>query len=183
MALDHIGARSNIASLEEDSQEAAKCRLWYDSSRLQVLEGAPWSFATARTDAVVHASAPPPRWSYRYEYPINCVRVRSIGHIYGQDAPPFAIELADDGTQSVLTSAGEAQIVYTFDQENTELFSPRFAEALAWHLASQIATSLTANPNLSQAAAQRYALVVESAAGHIEGQRNPDRDAPWVRGR
>lgn len=53
MALSHIGADSTIESMAESSAEAAQCNLWYDYSRLQVLEAYDWGFARKRLDLAV----------------------------------------------------------------------------------------------------------------------------------
>src|SRR5262245_2955405 len=91
-ALSAIGTRSQIASLDEDSNAARQCKLLLEPLRDEVLRMAPWNCAfnyanlalicsapgtpenpTAGTD-VWEKGIPPPPWSYEYIYPSDCLR-------------------------------------------------------------------------------------------------------------
>ena len=90
-ALAHIKQRT-IASLTEQSEQARKCALFYDSSRRATLRSCDWNFATvhqqlAELGNVNAAQANPtipsfqdifPQWNYLYAYPAKCARFRKI---------------------------------------------------------------------------------------------------------
>jgi hypothetical protein len=94
-ALAKIGTRSDIASLDEDSNEARACSLIYATTRDEVLSMAHWNFAkrTATLSLIKSAPGTPsnptgatqwsnaypaPPWLYEYAYPADCEQFRYI---------------------------------------------------------------------------------------------------------
>lgn len=95
-ALAHIGTRSQIASLTENSPEARACNMFYEETRNEVLSMAYWNFANktatlsvlkvapgtpgaASTNATVwNNTFPPPPWLYEYAYPDDCIQMMRI---------------------------------------------------------------------------------------------------------
>jgi hypothetical protein len=109
-ALQMLGGRDNISSLtaaQDDSEEAANCRLIYDQIRDQVLSMAWWNFArkTKQLNLVKAAPGTPeawspsfspnnqgtpavatlwfdwlpaPPWLYAYQYPTDCIQFRYL---------------------------------------------------------------------------------------------------------
>lgn len=91
-ALSAIGTRSQIASLNEDSNEAEQANLLLESLRDELLRMAPWNCATNYNNlsllksapgtpenptegaSVWDKSIPPPPWAYEYAYPSDCLR-------------------------------------------------------------------------------------------------------------
>jgi hypothetical protein len=91
-ALSAIGTRSQIAALNEGSNESIAVSKWIDTSRRQVLRMAPWNSAKNFNVLTVICAAPgtpenpsagtvfwqkglpPPPWSYEYAYPSDCIR-------------------------------------------------------------------------------------------------------------
>lgn len=103
-ALAAIGTRSSISDINENSAEAAACRLQYDSTLRQLLRAAHWSFAgraanlallkampgtpenTAAWDGVWNpATMPPPPWLYSYGYPEDCIQFRYVMYMQSTD--------------------------------------------------------------------------------------------------
>lgn len=90
-ALDLIGTRSTIASLQENSNEARACRRFYEQTRDAMIRGAHWNFARRTAYLTMLKSAPgtpenptaggglwdpswpPPPWLYTYQYPSDCL--------------------------------------------------------------------------------------------------------------
>ena len=171
MALSHIGARSTIESMDEDSSEANVCNLWYDWARVQALE----------TDPTVN-------WLYRYGYPSDCVSTRYIENPAGweADALPFEVELNSAGTlKTILTDEEDAEMVYTMDLQSTALFTPLFVDAISWRLAAAIAFQLTGDGSIEEKALNKFYLTLSSAAARNAGgtvDRAP-RDSEFIRGR
>lgn len=205
MALSHIGARSRIESLTENSTEAKEANLWYDFTRRQTLEAFDWDFARKRLQLALHGDAAPEGvWEFRYQYPSDAlivrrlenpiIPVRSTGFtgrsfdeltgIHG-DAVPFEIEIAPDGTKSLLANLEEAKAVYTFDQTNVVLFSDLFIEAFSRALASKIAFTLTGKRQIQDDQLRIFfALVAQAQKSNANQQvQPPPRDAEWIRKR
>lgn len=187
MALSHVGVSSFIETLSEDSVEANQISLWYDFSREQALEMLDWNFARKRQTLATHSDDPPDGvWSYRYQYPADALKVRTLVNPAGKDADaiPFEIENSEDGSnKTILTDLDEAVVVYTFKLQDTSLFSPMFVEALSFLLAHHIAFALTGNPETKKELLQAYFSITRVAQAYIanEGQAAPPRDAEHVR--
>ena len=91
-ALSAIGTRSQITSMDEDSNEARQVKLLFDPLRDELLRMAPWNCAFNYQNLSLICSAPgtpenpttganvwekgipPPPWSYEYAYPTDCLR-------------------------------------------------------------------------------------------------------------
>lgn len=91
-ALALVGTRSQIASLDEDSNEARNVKLVFHSQRDELLRMAPWNCAMNFANLSLICSAPgtpenpsaglstwdkgipAPPWSYEYGYPSDCLR-------------------------------------------------------------------------------------------------------------
>lgn len=189
MALSAIGARSTIESLSEDTVEAQQINLWYNTARKQTLAAFDWTFARKRATLSAHSEDPPDAvWSYRYQYPVDCVAAREIENPLGWDADavPFEIEVDSTGeTKSILTDQEDAVLVYTFDQAAPVMFSSHFDITLAHLLGWYIAYSLTGSTKVQDAMLERYNLLVLQAPVHDANERvgRSPRDAPWIRDR
>lgn len=84
MALSEVGNRAQmITSLDEASEEANQCQLWYDTLRRRLLRTAPWGFCRYQTslaqlgDLLPDGTSPYP-WLYKYAVPSDCIKVRYI---------------------------------------------------------------------------------------------------------
>ena len=95
-ALQIIGSRTNMASLAEQSNEAVQCNLIMFRLRDELNRMAPWNCVTKRANLVYVSSTPgtpenpnsgpaiwapgipAPPWAYEYQYPVDCLRARTI---------------------------------------------------------------------------------------------------------
>lgn len=188
LALSHLGSHS-IASFTEGSSEADQVNTWYDYCRQEVLEAYNWSFARKRIDLALSSSAAPTQeWSYRYQYPADCVAMRYLVNAQNPegDAIPFSIEMEDDGiSKSIVTNLNDAEAVYTFDQTNTAVFTPLFALALSYLLAAHTAYALTGKEKLGPEMLQIYqgTVMMAAARNSNENRDAPPREAEWIRNR
>lgn len=187
MALSHVGARAKIQTLTENSAEAKQCNIWYDFSRTQALEAYDWAFARKRLTLALDGDAAPDEWSFRYQYPADCVAFRRIWNPNGpdDDAIPFAVETNSNQARTILTNLDSAVGVYTFDLSSTVMFTPFFVEALSHLLAHHIAFSLTGKLDIKNQEMQIFNAMIRQAgaANANEAVDPPPRDAEWVRGR
>ena len=188
LALSHIGARSTISSLNEQSAEAQQCKAWYDIVRKDILQRHNWSFARRRLTMALIEQNPAPEWRYRYALPHDWIAVRYLEHPAGADADalPFDLEASLSGAEmTLLTNADAAKAIYTFDQTYTNMFSDKFRITLSWGLAAVLAVPITGDERRAQYAQQIYMTVLEQAMGSDAGQAisEPPREAEAIRAR
>lgn len=113
-ALQILGTKSTIATMDEDSNEARACLQAYETIRKRLIRAAPWGFCKAvaqlgllkarpgtpeNTDPATPtwlSSYPPPGWLYTYAKPSDCIRMRYVmedggaGYGAGPDTPIFS---------------------------------------------------------------------------------------------
>jgi hypothetical protein len=186
MALSHIGNSTGIESLTEESSEAKTCNLWYDWTRVQVLESHNWNFAKKRLTVPLLETNPNTEWLYRYEYPSDCIKVRLIENPAGpnEDALPFIVENTSDSLNlSVLTDQEDAALIYTFDLANTNLFSSLFIDALSRRLSAAIAFTITGDRSVEQSeiATFQRIMAVAMSGNASEGMDKPERESEFIR--
>lgn len=187
MALSNIGTRSTIESLDEDSPEAQQCKLHFDYARAVALSDYDWSFARKRQALAAHSEAPPEDiWDYRYQYPSDCLVARKIENPLGDDADavPFEVEMESD-SKSILTDEEDAVLVYTFNQETPDFFTPYFVRTLSFMLAHLIAYPLTGKQSLQSDMLNTYRFFIAHAEASDANEKvaKPPRDAEWIRDR
>ncbi|KKN29916.1 hypothetical protein LCGC14_0839150 [marine sediment metagenome] len=196
MALSHVGAKSAIESLDEKTAEATQARIWYDYSRRVVLEAHNWHFARKRVTLALHGdtisetSTDPMAgvWGFRYQYPPDCLVARKIQNPNAppDDAVPFTVEGSLDGKEkTILTSMEDAVLVYTWNLENTDMFSSLFVLAMSHLLAHHVAYSLTGSRRIKVDELKIFQGLVPLATGvdANEGVDPPPRDTDWIRAR
>ena len=151
LALNAIGARSNVASSTEVSREAEVCRLWYTSVRDQVLAGAVWPEATklaylaVLNDNTGSADWVPanarPGYEFAYAYPADCVRPQ-----YLTDFSRFLVTQYGSTQRGIMTSTEKAILTYTVRLEDVTQWSPDLKMAIVYGLAANICMPLSAKP-------------------------------------
>lgn len=203
LALSELEIGQLIESLDEPTQAARTCSLWFEQCRDEVLEDFPWDFAYASTALAAVSDQTFPGWTYVYQYPTNCLRVLQVGPESGMrlsalnafyvppyenqiPAPfrfPWRLALKNDGASKViLTDLPQAYAYYTQRVTNAAVFSPSFVAMLALKLASKIGKPLKAD-------AQRVALVLQQyeykrsqaqAIALNQAQEEPRMDSPSI---
>jgi len=188
MAISNCGG-SPIESITENSTEAKQCNTWFTFARRQALEAYDWSFARRRLTLATHSDAEPDGvWSYRYQYPSDCVMFRKIQNPEGDIADPVPFEIETDDaqiTKSILTDLDDAIGVYTFDLTDTTLFPSHFIITFSYALAARISFAITGKVELSEIMDKKFndSILLASASNANEQMRPPPRDADWIRNR
>jgi hypothetical protein len=195
MALSHIGARSAIQSLTEDSTEASQANMWYEYSLKQALEAYDWAFARKRVALALIENVSDDstdnayyEWVYRYQYPSDCLVMRKISNPAGKraDAVPFEVETTEDNeSRSIFTDMEDAIGVYTFFNETPSTYSSHFVDTLASLLAHRMAFSITGSRTITNDMLQLYQAMIRVAPAVDANERmdDPPRDADWIRAR
>jgi hypothetical protein len=200
MALARIGVSSFISNLNEATNEARICSLFYEPMRDFALRDGLWNFAKKQV-LLADAGTPPEQWAYKYALPDDFLKARTIlmpgtpvlpgtYEVPGQSIfiteQRVRYEIANEGGQKVLlTNQPKAMLVYTARVEDTTLYDPIFVSALSYLLASEIAMPLAVQPNVAKQARDAYMLTVSTAAAHsmneaYEGQP-PESEFTMIR--
>jgi hypothetical protein len=192
MALGHCGTGS--APIEDPdtdkSAEARNCRTWYEHARKMCLQSYDWKFARTRATLTPHATDPATNWAYRYAMPANVIALRGIPDPRGEDFPrqPFKVEIVISGSnreRTILTNAGDAEMIYTLDITEADLFSPWFTHAFSLLLGHFIARPTTGRRDIKNDLWQLYSNAIRVAPAHDANEEAelPEKDASWIRDR
>lgn len=194
-ALAFIKAAS-INSLTEPKESARYCKLLYPKARRTVLSDHDWGFARKRQVLALRDETYS-GWSYAYTFPIDCITARKIqigevGITYETDCQGTCnktgkvvfeiIGTSDKNTKVLLTNMEDAELVYTADTKNPNMFDPMFEEALAYKLASQLAIPLKGKQSLMTTNYQIYTIVMSRAeATNANEEERPDENINRLR--
>ena len=182
MALTHISAKNQVSNITTDtSTEAKTCRVFYDDALKYVLADIDWGFATGRKTLAELSETAPDDWDYVYTYPNNCLKAREIfdgNRRAGTVKIPFEVGLNSDNTVKVIyTDQSQAQLRYTANISDPNLFPPGFVMALSRYLAYLIAMPLTKKQSVEDKAKQKY-METKKMAEVIDAHEETYDDMP-----
>lgn len=192
-ALSHLKARQ-IANFNDNSREAQVAGIHYSAAVQELLDNdVDWSFARTRRKLVASPDVSlPAGWAYAWLYPADAIKIRGIAKDFETEPHPWFEVGVDDatGVQVVYTTKDWPVVTFTRFIDNPLMFSPSFAAALEWYLASKMAVALTGEIDRQKWAFQMYqTLILPAASSNLnEGIPEPERDmteedAPWIRNR
>ena len=147
LAISHLGIGKEIGNLEtEKSEEAQAIRRFFDTVRNQVLRDFPWPFATKFVNLALVEQDPTEEWAFSYRHPSDALKLRRIlsglRNDHRQSKVPFRISRDDSGLL-IFTDFEDAQLEYTFEEEDPLRFPDDFIQALSFRLAAYVAPRLT----------------------------------------
>lgn len=191
ISIGNLGISQFIGSIDEQSNEARVCRIFYDQALNRTLEEFPWSFAKSYAD-LQDIGSPPSRWLYRYRYPTNCLFVRAVtprdyfpevAEYYNSDLLQYFnrndFEIIEDqagGGLAICTNIPEASLTFTMRITAFPLFSALFIDAFGWSLSKDIASPLSAQPSMAEKANQAYTGALLKAAAR---SMNENKDSVY----
>jgi hypothetical protein len=187
LALSHLGVSKEITNLDsEASAEAAACRRFYEPSRLQTLRDFNWPFATKYAVAGLVATNPTEidqEWGYSYRYPSDCVKLRRIVSGIRPETRQVRVpyQIARDTTGLLIyTNQPNAEVEYTFNEQDVSRFPEDFAMAQSLRMALYMAPRLTAGDpfKLRAGAAQLYAFEVDRARASAGNEEQANEEPP-----
>lgn len=188
MALSII-KRQRIDSLEDSSEEAKACKIYYEHTRERLLKMYNWGFArkleklALRTDKI-------PGWEYCYGYPAECLTVQLVfeeerARMREMERQDFQIITISGNDRVIGSNVPEAWVEFTHNVKNTESFSPEFTEALTRMLAANLAFPLTGNSDLTnmnmQLAQQSINIAMQESVNEQERRTQWPRKYERVR--
>lgn len=160
-----------IANIYDGTRQSNAALAIYSQTRDELLRSYDWGFAEfnapltlLKTAAVFGYTIPPSTtsswtssfpmlpWIYEYQYPANCIKVRSLRPqnpvLPVFDPSPNTFRIADDttlttsNTKVILTNLANAYCVYTGQVTNPALWDPGFTENMVTTLASNLGPAL-----------------------------------------
>tara|TARA_R110000772_G_scaffold226148_1_gene336823 strand:- start:418 stop:1026 length:609 start_codon:yes stop_codon:yes gene_type:complete len=164
LALQHIGDRYDITSLDEATPEAEQINLVFNDVRDALLREHPWNFAKRYYTPSALIGTPPAGWEFMYSYPPTGLKITKIVHPLdprGEKLEPlqFAIARNDDDIKVIMTNEQDPEFEYIKRVTVATEYDAMFDMALSWRLAEHVAMSLTGDGAIvdaMRANAQRY---------------------------
>lgn len=192
IALARLGDNATVASIDppEGSAQAEHCARFYPLARDTMLELHAWNFATRRA-LLAQLNTPTWNWSHAYAAPNGVLKALAVlPSSAASDAlsEPYEIESEAGGAAVIRTNLSEATLRYVARVTDTTRFSPLFADALAWLLASYLAGPVVkgdAGAQMARACYQSFTLVFGQARVSDANQGNvqSDHTPGWIGGR
>lgn len=176
MALSYIG-KGVISNMEEEQENARACKLYYETTRRQILRECIWGFAH-RIERLAKMDIDIPGWEYVYGYPAECLKINKLT----EEVPDYQTrqywDIYNVGSSIKVVAAHleNAYIDYTWDVKDPNLWDDIFVQAFAHLLASRLAQRLVGNPQLVQQEYQFYQATIMAAKTQDAREEEPRVD-------
>lgn len=181
LALLRIGVRKFITSLTSNGTESEASSILFEHARDLTLEKFDWPFARKRAFMALLEGEERAGWAYSYATPVDCITPRflesGITTPAEKDKIPFEVESAMASSQTIIaTNQFEAKLVYTARIEDPKLFTPGFADSLAWHLGAELALAIPNKAGLETLCRQRFTMALDAAkVAAVKGRQKGER--------
>lgn len=174
LALSYL-SKGKITSMEDNTEEAAQCKIHYEHDRRLLLRQYPWNFAKRVTKLALLADTMP-GFDYTYAYPAECLAVRFVfdeEHAAERedDQQNFDVVMASGSQKAIATNVELAWCEYTFNTKDVDMFPDEFIEALAHYMAANMAMVLTGSASIQQTQFQLYQECTEMAKNYTAQER------------
>lgn len=187
MALGYLKGDNTVDDENENTYEAKKCRLYWNTCRSFVLKDHLWSFAKKRATLALTGTAPD-GWTYQYKYPSDCIKADRIYDAFDpQDLKgkriDFEVASNPAGTGKVIwTDQADAQLVYGTDVTDPAMWEPDFDNALSLYMGHKLAIAIMNSAKRSKELLDLYYATMDTAQVNNtrEGTKNVDYEADWV---
>jgi hypothetical protein len=183
MALSELKAE-RITSMDDGSEEAIVCTLYFDQAMDTLLEQHLWDFAMERATPARLSSTPLYNYDYEFQVPTDpyCLRILEVTNTDGVKLDKWKRE-----GSVILADEDAINIRYIKRVTNLTHLSALFKEAFVFWLASKIAYSLTGSTTKGQDMFQKYRMVMRKAYVNDAKQGAPykevDDDYSWIEAR
>jgi len=188
LALQHIGDRFDITSLDEASPEAEQVRLVYDHVRDMLLREHPWNFAKRYATPAAVVGTPPDFWSYMFTYPADALKIVRVVNPAGRNATPIKFAVGRNSTDAkvLMCDLEEPEVEYIKTLTDAGMYDPAFVLALSLRLSSAIAMPITGDRGIMlemrQLAAEAVSLA-KSEDGNEGVEDDKTQDPDWITAR
>ena len=184
MALAYL-AKGRIANIEEQSENARQCKLFYEITKQKLLREYSWGFAK-RVTKLAELTEESPYWEYVYAYPQKCVAVIKIfsaatgAEIRAgeKEQGEWDLYMVSDNVLGIGCNVPQAWLEYTYDVDDASLFSSDFLDAFTHMLAFNICIQLTGNSGLQQTQYQLAQAALQRAKYTTASEKKEIPDYP-----
>ncbi len=180
LALSHIGTRSKVTSIGEDSPEARTLSTHFEATRDELLRRADWNFAryTVSTLTSVTPDEPISRWLSTFSVPGDCIRIRRLNDVPVLQLPETFYEVAlvkvsTTQTNAIMANCTSLAAIYTAQITNLSLWDPGFVIAHSFLLASRINFELTGKDDRTRTLLQQSEKAFLDAAAEMANEQSP----------
>jgi hypothetical protein len=195
-ALLLVGGKA-INNLDEPTQEARGCKVFFEQTRTGILAVHPWNCATSwHVPGMVGESGKngAPLWPYRYAFsmPPDCLRALRIenglptGSLAAGAARPVPFLAARNGERRIFCcDILQPTLVYIADLANPDMISPGIRDAIVFQLASRLALHLAESRALMDGYEKKAQAAIQAAMllDAREGYEAVPPDDSWLTAR
>ncbi len=188
LALQRFGGQT-ITALDQASPSARACNLFWPNVRDSALRDYPWNFCMKQAQLVAVANETDPEWSYIYQYPADCLRIKRLyNETTVADVNPvkYIVRAAPTGSgKRIYANLPGAYMEFHSRITDTTQYDPEFVDAIAWRFAADLSVPLSDDKNLREHLLKVYAAVLEGAirADANEGAEDPQYDNQYLAAR
>lgn len=176
MALGHLGHAKEIATIDDNTNEARACKAFYDTALNETLRAFSWPFATRYVALSLVEEDPNDEWTFSYTYPVNCLKILRIvsGTVNETESTRVAYKVigADSG-RLILVNAEDPSIEYVHRDTNPAIYPDDFVMALAYRLAFYIGPRVVGREwaKMQQNIISLYNMAIRQAAVHSSSEQ------------
>jgi hypothetical protein len=192
LALQHIGDRYDITSLNDASPEAEQVNLVFENARDAMFAEHPWKFCKSYiSPARLSITTIPANWGYAFAYPADAMRVWKIEDPMGRNRPPIPFDIiratvGGNNTKIIVCNESQPEFMYSAKITTATEWSPHFVLALSWRIAEMIAMPLTGSTDVKDRV-QRDAKMEIGRAKDTDANEGiyheQSRDPDWIEAR
>lgn len=220
-ALDQIGARATVSSFSDPSPAAQAASRVYTPKVQMILRAANWNCARKQVfltelkslyiNGALSVNPPPQPFLFEYLYPSDCLKVRFVPQVLGNQATgtspplttgggqypvaprfarfvPFVVGLDTDASNNplkvILTNQCKAQAIYTADISQTpDLWDSQLHAAVVSTIASFLVNPLARNAALMSECVGAATSLLSAARATDGNEALPSQDhmPDWLR--
>lgn len=163
MALVKLG-KATITALTESTEEAQKCNLLFDETRMAVMAEGPWAFSIKRATLAQLSTTPNHGYSYQHQLPTDRIRILEINE---ESAGTYDYVIEGD---KLLSDLSEIKIKYISDETDVTLWDPHFKAAFVLRLSAELSYYFRASTTVTQLLFQQYEQAVDKGLA-IDGKQ------------
>lgn len=181
LALSYL-SKGRISSVDDNTEEAAQCKIHYDHCRRMLLRQYPWGFAK-RTVKLAQLHDTVPGWEYVYAYPAECLCVRYLfeednAATKEKDWNEYDTIMVSSNQRALATDIELAWCEYTYNVKDVDMYPDEFVDALAHFMASSMAMVLTGSAAIQQTEYQLFQNCIEAAKTYSAQERRRKTNYP-----
>ncbi|WP_286713780.1 hypothetical protein [Acinetobacter sp. UBA2581] len=169
-ALSLIGDQ-NIASFDENTARAERCRNIYDQVRKSILRDHPWSCAKKRTVLAPVTTYPAFGYSNAFPLPRDYIRIISA------NTEQYEVE-----NRYILANTNRINLEYVFDNDNEDSWDSMLVEAMSLKMAAKLCKPNTGSDAAGQSVEAQYRDLIKRARA-INAQERPSENMVYEESR